>query len=105
MQRTSGGEVEAYLSYFDADLSNLSLNFDSDGWLIYILNGIGHTFPFDYLTDGIINLIVRTVRKRLNSTLASVIDDLTYTQSIPGVDLSIDYHILELLLYSDSFNE
>lgn len=99
------GKAGAYLGYVEPDLGDLSIDIDADGWLLYILSGIGHTFPFGYVTDGIMSALVRVVRWRMNSVVANLIDNMNFNYEIPSVGLSLDYHLLDLLVYEDQYGD
>ncbi len=62
-------------------------------------------FPFDYITDSVIKGIIRLVRWNINGKIETMLESLNYTASLPIGSTVIDYHILDLLVYTDSYNE
>ena len=100
----SRGKADAYLAYLEPDLKDLSIDIEADGWLLYILNGIGHTFPFDRVTNGIISALIRVIRWRLNSVVGNMVEDMKFDLALP-LGLSLDYHLLDLLCYQDKYDD
>lgn len=59
-------EAVASIASIDADLSHMNINVTSTNWLMKVINALGHTWPFDDITNWLIEEIIKLLRGTIN---------------------------------------